>query len=496
MILTPRLCLLAAAVLAASTLAAFAQHSGRVGIAFSLDGTHFLSAGNDRVILWDAARRTRLRIFAIRTSGLIAYLPDGRTVVSSDNHDFKIWDVVSGDVAQTIKVGNNIRSLAVATDGRTILLGLDSGHPQLWDLASGRQIRSFEAPGKVGSSRSVAMSPDGRHALSADALSVDDEFVSLWEITAGRQVRTFKKSTTAAFSPDGRTFLAGRTLYDLASGAAVRQFGESDSMFPSVFSGDGRWVLTGHFKDLKSWEVATGRLVKSFPSQSRSFFERVNYINSLALAPDNSMAVTGSDDGHVRLWNVATGNLIASFDSAFEAANRFTAVSVFTVPALVFWVLAISSWRKHRKASVIERQIKSWPTARGHVLSSTVEDTTAWTHAVAMVANLVALFTPGGGTASGGSNYLPRVHYRYLVGENTYDSDRIQFTPKKFGRLDDAEAEIKSYPVGTEVTVRYMPQDPSIAVLSAAKSKADTLYVWFGMSAIMTALVIWLQYVA
>jgi len=472
---TPRLCLLVAAVLAASTVAAFAQHRGRVAIAFSPDGTHFLSAGEDKVILWDAVRRTSLRVFAIPTSGVIAFLPDGRTVVSNDYQNLKIWDVVSGQVVRTIKVGVNVTSIAIAADGRTLLLGFVFRYPQLWDFVSGQPIRSFEAPGR-GASWSVALSPDGRQALSTD----QDGTASLWDTTTGQRVRTFEGLRAIAFSPNGQTALVGRTLYDLASGAAVRQFGDSSST--SVFSRDGRWVLIGHFKDFKSWEVATGRLVQSFPSQRR-------YIHSLALAPDNGLAVTGSDQGHVALWNVANGRLIASFDNAETANTRFLGVLFFAIVALILGAMTISSWRNHR----IQRQTKDWPTTRGRVLSSDVEETGQWTYGLAALTSFVALFT-GSGAADGWSRYLTRIHYRYSVAENTYDGERIHFAQKKFWRRDDAEEAIKPYPMGTEVTVHYLPQDPGVAVLSTAEPMRRQLYIFFGMAAFATAMVVICQY--
>jgi WD40 repeat protein len=76
---------------------------------------------------------------------------------------------------------------------------------------------------------SVAFSPDGRQALS-DSL---DDTLKLWDLASGRVIRTFSGHSSivmsVAFSPDGRQVLSGSgdrtlTLWDVASGKVIRTF--------------------------------------------------------------------------------------------------------------------------------------------------------------------------------------------------------------------------------------------------------------------------------
>jgi WD40 repeat protein len=57
--------------------------------------------------------------------------------------------------------------------------------------------------------QSVALSPDGRTALSGSF----DSTLKLWEVATGNTLRTFAGHTnivlSVAFSPDGRTALSG-----------------------------------------------------------------------------------------------------------------------------------------------------------------------------------------------------------------------------------------------------------------------------------------------
>jgi len=103
-------------------------------------------------------------------------------------------------VVQTGHAGG-IDCVAFAPDGRTILTGSEDGTAQLWDAASGREIRRLEGHGVRVSSLSFA--PDGRTILTGS----DDGTARLWDAATGRelcQLVSFNDGTWAVVAPDGR----------------------------------------------------------------------------------------------------------------------------------------------------------------------------------------------------------------------------------------------------------------------------------------------------
>src|SRR5262245_26209757 len=146
-----------------------------------------------------------------------------------------------------------------------------------------RDARTLELVPQMGHSSSIAalaFSPDGRFAASGS----NDNAVKLWDVATGRELRSFKghsKSVkSVAFSPDGRLLLTGSEdatlkLWDVATGQVLHSYtGHSDTVVAAAFSPDGRLALSAESSPLgkpgtmKLWAVATGKALRTFKGHS------------------------------------------------------------------------------------------------------------------------------------------------------------------------------------------------------------------------------------
>ncbi len=117
-----------------------------------------------------------------------------------------LYDAVEAVERLSIK-GENIRSLALAPDGRTLAsAAVNDPIVRLWDVATGRQTRYF--PDHKLQVNSLAFSPDGRILAVGAGLEV-----KLWEASSGKELRTLigytQPVTSVAFSPDGSQLATG-----------------------------------------------------------------------------------------------------------------------------------------------------------------------------------------------------------------------------------------------------------------------------------------------
>jgi hypothetical protein len=76
----------------------------------------------------------------------------------------------------------NVSSVAFSPDGKQILSGSYDNTIKLWDVNTGREIRTFS--GHLSRVWSVAFSPDGKQILSGS----DDNTIKLWDVNTGREI--------------------------------------------------------------------------------------------------------------------------------------------------------------------------------------------------------------------------------------------------------------------------------------------------------------------
>jgi WD40 repeat protein/transcriptional regulator with XRE-family HTH domain len=314
------------------TRAILQEHGNAIkSLAFSPDGQTALSASCGRldaqnhctqgeVILWDLKAGAELRRLQGHSDWVngVAFSPDtlavrgtgGETALSaSADGTLILWDVTTGSIIRRFEGHTSgVNGVAFSSDGQTALSGSDDGSLFLWDVASGEIIRRFEGHTK-GVTR-VAFSPDtpeGTSGTTALSGSYDNSLI-LWDVGTGQAIRRLEGHvdwiTGLAFHPNGRTALStsyDMTLrqWDLETGQELRQ-----QFFPAnadavALSPDGRLAVFDWMQEVRLWDIGKWR------EAGRLLGHTSNDVWAIAVSPDGRLALSGADDGELRLWNLA-----------------------------------------------------------------------------------------------------------------------------------------------------------------------------------------------
>ncbi|MFI0451288.1 WD40 repeat domain-containing serine/threonine protein kinase [Actinomadura sp. 6N118] len=200
---------------------------------------------------------------------------------------------------------SGIICVAFSRDGRTLASGGFDAQVRLWDVPTGRNIRTLN--GHSSAVIFLAFSPDGRTLVSAGA--GDDHTLRLWDTQTGENIRTLSgysnEITCAAISRDGRTIATGGYdaqvhMSDVRTGRSTLTFsGHTGPITCVAFSRDGHTVVSAGAGDdhtLRLWDTQTGRNITTLRGHTSP-------VTCVAISPDgNTVAASGSDDRAIRLW--------------------------------------------------------------------------------------------------------------------------------------------------------------------------------------------------
>jgi WD40 repeat protein len=197
-----------------------------------------------------------------------------------------------------------VYTVAFSKDGKQLVTGSFDNTIKLWDVAAGKEIKTFGGPaGHQKMVLSVAFSPDSRSIASGGA----DNTLKLWDIPTTSPLRTLAANDAVSalgLSADGTKLATGSKTggVKLWTAAEFKELfnmsGHTGAVTSVAFSANGQTLVSsGADRTLRFWNVANGQLIAVVGAHAGS-------ANSVVFNPNNTVAYSGGEDGFLKFWQV------------------------------------------------------------------------------------------------------------------------------------------------------------------------------------------------
>jgi len=303
-------------------------------VAFSPDGKLLLTGGADqRIHVWYAAAGKAVEMISGHTGAItsLSISPSGLVLSGSADKLAATWDIsprwsLAGqlgpkadkplDLSESPFV-SRVLSVDFSHDGKLLVTGggdpSRSGELMIWDVAKKSLVKEF----KDAHSDTVfgaEFSRDGTKLLSGAA----DKFVKIFDVASGKHIRSFEGHThhvlDVSWKADNTSIASAGAdnvikVWNVDTGEQRRTIGGYSKQVTSLrFVGIGENVIScAGDKAVRFHKTGNGQ-------NFRSFSGGTDFMYAAASSRDESFVVAGGEDGIVRLWNGKDAKLLKAFN--------------------------------------------------------------------------------------------------------------------------------------------------------------------------------------
>ena len=186
------------------------------------------------------------------------------------------------------------------------------GSPEVRDDYSTRP--ELVIPQEFGRAVSLHLSPDGKYAVSAH----DSKKVMIWDVASGKLIRSIIADSidvlNACFTSDGKKIITSSdqriSIWDILTRKELYRFEKfNDDITSLTTTPDGKYILNGKYNgEIDIWDINTYNHIGTFSGHS-------DVVRSISVTEDGNCLLSGSQDETVKLWDINTRSEIRTFSS-------------------------------------------------------------------------------------------------------------------------------------------------------------------------------------
>lgn len=266
-------------------------------------------------------------ITKIGSSQSVCYSSDGKKLaVAGRDGKIRILSLPSYKLVLVVDVASKeyfkeLQQVVFSPDNKIIASAYGRhGKVSFWDVTTGKLIRTLDQEWE--GNPALSFSSDGKMFVSGGRCSWSGEncpgIIYIWDVATGSLLHKLnghnRDLTSSCFSPDGKTLattsIDGTVIFwDPNNGSKISSIiANNEQVSGGVFSPNGKTFASLSWdgdQKTKIWDVATGRLLQTFPSHG-------TYGESIAFYLNADKLLTIGMNGKMLLWDLTTGTQIAT----------------------------------------------------------------------------------------------------------------------------------------------------------------------------------------
>lgn len=208
-----------------------------------------------------------------------------------------------------VSIGRDCNAVALAPDGKRVVLGCQDNTVQIWEADTQVQVQVLR--GHKNWVNHVAFSPDGVRIASASA----DKTIKLWSAARGDCESTLQghllSVASVAFSPDCNQLASASwdktvCIWDVKLGRVLQTLLGHTDWVHGVSWSPGSWQVASASSDhsVRVWSAASGMV-------EHVLVGHVQTVCCVSFARKDFLLASGSLDRTVRVWNAQEGCFVA-----------------------------------------------------------------------------------------------------------------------------------------------------------------------------------------
>ncbi len=313
--------------------------------------------------------------------------------------------------------------VAISPDSNYVATGSRDKSAKLWEMSTGREVRSFLA--HEATVTSLVFTPDGKTLITGS----NDKSIRLWEVATGNEIHAIHTDdiiTDLAIDPHQKFFVVAGygnsgygdslTIYDLVSRRKQYKLPVSadkglGSGVDVLISPNGAWLAVGEDdRTVKLYRTSDWTLLKTLRPEEGSCG---GCGTRVAFSPDDRYLYSASNSGPITKYELSTFNIVRVYEEKTQDLVGF----------------AVSPDGKS-VARASETEIMVWRESNGDSIALTKANEQGKFHEIEFTVNGAALMVASDDNTAFSWNYKMNKTLRVLTGYlNQRDRGGLEYDP-------------------------------------------------------------------